>query len=145
MKFRLNPCGMIMDILRKGYETRFQPFYDSDKAYTIRWYPAPLGAQIFPGHHIYASGVYSWTANIPYQGPGEVYLAPKKFVSWLNPPPYKGQCWCGEYDWFIHGCSVKILDTPQPAVADCCMGPAVPRPLHIGGVATPILRSRPGR
>lgn len=135
-----------MDVLRSCYQTKFRPFVDSDQEYTIRWYPAPEGAKIMEGHHLYASSNWIRDKTMKWEGPGEVEGAEKQFLTGRNPPFYLGQCRLGTKEQWEQGVSVDVLDTPHEEMPECCT--IFPPPfvgLSILGATTFLYYRIPGR
>jgi hypothetical protein len=108
---------MIMDYLRTPYRRECRLFKDSDEVVTLRWYPAPPGAKLFPGWHRFASGDWS-VRDLLWPGVGEVGPTPRRrWYKWHGPEKYKGQCFIGPREWYEHG-------VPHAA----SLGPILPPP-----------------
>ena len=123
-----------MDLIRAGacYDAPCRLFKDSDEVVTIHWYPAPAGAQWFPGWHRFASGDWS-VKDVVWHGPGEV--GPFRRRKWTNKPPslnYKGQCFIGPREWFEEGVPRFAADLPPPPWTNLCADLPEPEPEGTG-------------
>lgn len=109
----IDPCGMVMDVVRTAYERDCKFFRANDTVIPVRWYRAPETAKFFPvAHKINSLAWYSspWDA----EGVGEVYAAISKWKSGFTPPTALGQDFCGPLEYFRQGCEFNPFnDTPR--------------------------------
>ncbi len=109
---------MVMDYVRTPYRRKCRLFRDSDIEVTLRWYPAPPGAKLFPGYHLFASGDWS-PKDVAWEGPGEVRTDGRHWQPAGKPTDYQGCCFAGKLEWFQNGPSLSDFD-PNAVLPDCC-------------------------
>src|SRR5205823_2631316 len=126
----LNPCGCIMDHIRTPYRRKCRIFRDSDAVVTLSWFPAPEGAQYFPGSHLFASR--DWRDRLEDWGRlGEIQEAKRRWTTGNPLPKYLGQCIVGDPDWYVNGVPASATaTTPLPS---CCAPPPEIGAAMLGG------------
>lgn len=80
----INPCGMVVDMLRSCYSTMVKFFVDSDLEIPVQWYFCDEHALPYPGHTLFGSGNWA-SSRDDWPGPGEVLGAPRPWNNGLMP------------------------------------------------------------
>lgn len=112
---------MQMDLLRSCYTTEMRFWKDRPDTVPVRWFWCDEEAEIFPGHHRFASGV--WAAKYgPWEGPGEVEEAPRPFDPGVN-PGLDGHKFCGPKSSYAEGSPWpgKPLLANAAGLCPCCV------------------------
>lgn len=97
---------------------------------TLSWFPAPEGAQYFPGSHLFASR--DWRDRLEDWGRlGEIQEAKRRWTTGHPLPKYLGQCFVGDPDWYVNG--VPASATATSPLPSCCAPPPEIGAAMLGG------------
>jgi hypothetical protein len=115
-----------MDYLRSCYTSRIWTFNTFTGVYTpvaIKWFKAPIGAQVLPVRHQYRSNI--WSKGIPYpEKIGEIIEKPS---GWSNGAPvagYNGINYCGtQWTGVLNRLTHAIPSHPNGSPACCAVLP----------------------
>ena len=117
-----HPCGMVMDILRRGYKTWMVEWNSDATQFPIRWFRSDPKAQVFPGLSAFCSSNWDpwWVGNEL----GEQWPRNRSYDKGANPLGYAGLNYCGpEYAFQIggfHGITPPIT-TLANGYSPCCL------------------------
>jgi hypothetical protein len=120
----INPCGAVVDFIRRTYRTTAKPFSNSDQTAEMVWYPALEGAPTLP---------FSTTFNTGDQNPvfidktsaGEVYDAPRPFEFTRPKAHALGVHQCGSAAAFVDGVPYdpeQVIPYNDDGLPVCCNG-----------------------
>lgn len=122
----LDPCGMVMDVLRSAHKVSATVSADGLTKTKIRWYKAKPGAKAFPGFHSFGSAVWEPHPDEWTQGPG-VESFPLEWAPKDIPAP-PGREFHGRQEWYERGIPRDVLDNPEPWLTPPCR----PDPIRFG-------------
>ena len=106
----INPCGMVMDVLRSCYSTQMQ-FSTGGPNVGVEWYWCPPGAKLFSSRHHFASLNWDKGNDNGIHTVGEVPGAARTWRNGSIPGPYPGDHPAGPLANFTSGCS-GVPDLP---------------------------------
>jgi hypothetical protein len=131
----MNPCGQVVDYLRKCYVARVRPFKGSDQTAVVRWYWAPEGAPTLGGNIWRSAAWYVQDRTGQYPPPPPIGEERSDPFRWS--PGRAGQdvalakCIVGDPSWFATGIPPEALAAPPPPTPACCR---VTPALGLGGL-----------
>jgi len=123
-----------MSVLRTFYRTQMR-IAPAGPVVTVRWYPCPVGAKIFPHPHRFypllwvsrenqPGSIYP-VDNAPPANPSGIGESQWTFTTCKgeNPLGYLGKCFIGEPGWYVDGVPQSEIANP-PALWPLCCGPS---------------------
>jgi hypothetical protein len=129
----MNPCGLVMDYLRRPYRVQARLIEGSDALTWIRWYFTAPDAKLFLQQQAYGSLVWETDWQDSTQGPGEANGQRKPWIG--RNPGYTGQCEPPQPDWFRTGIPQGVLQGPPPRLQCCVPGIRGQGGVGVGGGA----------
>lgn len=132
-----------MDWVRSCYATRARLYPDSDDAVTMTWFFAAKNAKLFPHYHRFGSGNWA-SGNEPWEGPGEVQGASRRYFKGARPSAKLGREFHGPLAGFQGGLAqADAVGLPLGLDGSPVCGKPDVLPLATGGRSTMFLRPGP--
>lgn len=117
----VNPCGQVMDTLRRGYRQEMQGWQGDPATFTARWYRADPGAKVYSADCAYRSS--NWDSAPQFAPVGEQWPRSRTYDRGQNFLGTTGQSVCGSAQaWAeggLHGRDPEIL-VPPSGQCPCC-------------------------